>query len=103
MTELTAAERSLLSRCPLLLGGDEALVLRVAGSEDAWVQDFAAGEVLYQPHRFLRCLGVLLSGQVRVTNGALSVSTLEAGELFGAAALYNDAPDYATTLTAHTP
>ena len=103
MTELTAAERSLLSRCPLLLGGDEALVLRVDGSEDAWVQDFAAGEVLYQPHRFLRCLGVLLSGQVRVTNGALSVSTLEAGELFGAAALYNDAPDYATTLTAHTP
>lgn len=103
MTELTAAERSLLSRCPLLLGGDEALVLRVAGSEDAWAQDFSAGEVLYQPHRFLRCLGVLLSGQVRVTNGALSVSTLEAGELFGAAALYNDAPDYATTLTAHTP
>ncbi len=44
--ELTAAERSLLSRCPLLLGGDEALVLRVAGSEDAWVQDFSAGEVL---------------------------------------------------------
>ena len=73
MTELTVQERALLGRCPLLLDADEALVLRVAGAEDAWVQDFAAGEVLYQPHRFLRCLGVLLSGQVRVTNGALSV------------------------------
>ena len=103
MTELTEEERALLGRCPLLLGADEALVLRVAGTEDAWVQDFTAGEILYQPHRFLRCLGLLLAGQVRVTNGTLSVSTLEAGELFGAAALYNDAPDYATTLTAHTP
>lgn len=103
MAELTAEEMVLLSRCPLLLGADEALVQRVAGTEDAWVQDFADGEVLYQPHRFLRCLGLLLVGQVRVTNGTLSVSTLEAGELFGAAALYNDAPDYATTLTAHTP
>ena len=103
MAELTVEERTLLGGCPLLLGADEALVVRVAGAKDAWVQDFSAGEVLYQPHRFLRCLGVLLSGQVRVTNGTLSVSTLEAGELFGAAALYNDAPDYATTLTAHTP
>lgn len=103
MAELTAEEMVLLSRCPLLLGADDALVQRVAESEDAWVQDFAAGEVLYQPHRFLRCLGLLLTGQVRVTNGTLSVSTLEAGELFGAAALYNDTPDYATTLTAHTP
>lgn len=103
MAELTAEEMELLSRCPLLLGAEEALVRRVAATEDAWVQDFAAGEVLYQPHHFLRCLGLLLAGQVRVTNGTLSVSTLEAGELFGAAALYNDTPDYATTLTAHTP
>lgn len=103
MAELTVDELTLLSRCPLLLGADDALVRRAAGTEDTWVQDFAAGEMLYQPHHFLRCLGVLLSGQVRVTNGPLSVSTLEAGELFGAAALYNDAPDYATTLTAHTP
>ena len=35
-----------------------------------------------------------------MTKGSLTVSTLEPGDLFGAAALYNDAPDYATTLTA---
>ena len=33
-------------------------------------------------------------------SGSLTVSTLEPGDLFGAAALYNDSPDYATTLTA---
>ena len=41
-----------------------------------------------------------LSGRVLVTKGSLTVSTLEPGDLFGAAALYNDSPDYATTLTA---
>ena len=43
---------------------------------------------------------LLLSGRVLVTKGSLTVSTLEPGDLFGAAALYNDSPDYATTLTA---
>lgn len=103
MTELTTEEIALLSRCPLLTGADKALVQRVSQAEDAWVQNFSDGEILYQPDHFLRCLGLLLAGHVRVTNGTLSVSTLEPGELFGAAALYNDAPDYATTLTAHTP
>jgi CRP-like cAMP-binding protein len=58
------------------------------------------GETIYTPHRFRRCLGVLLSGQVRVSKENLVVSTLRAGDLFGAAALFTDSPDYATTLTA---
>ena len=45
----------------------------------------------------------ILSGQVQVTNGSLSVSLLRAGELFGAAALYNDAPEFAAVLTAQSP
>jgi CRP-like cAMP-binding protein len=60
----------------------------------------ARGETIYTPHRFRRCLGVLLSGQVRVSKENLVVSTLRAGDLFGAAALFTDSPDYATTLTA---
>ena len=38
-----------------------------------------------------------------MTNGSLSVSLLRAGELFGAAALYNDAPEFAAVLTARSP
>ena len=34
---------------------------------------------------------------------SLIMSVLGPGELFGAAALFNDRPDYATTLTARTP
>lgn len=103
MVELTSEELALLARCPFFLEADPALISRAVSAEDVWIQSFSSGQILYQPQRFLRCLGVLLSGHVRVTSGTLSVSTLEPGELFGAAALYNDAPDYATTLTAHTP
>lgn len=58
------------------------------------------GETIYTPHRFRRCLGVLLSGRVRVTKDALVVSNLAEGDVFGAAALFTDSEDYATTLTA---
>ena len=58
------------------------------------------GEIIYTPHRFRRCLGVLLSGRVRVSKDALVVSVLQAGDVFGAAALFTGSEDYATTLTA---
>ena len=99
--ELTEHERDLLGRCPFFRGAEE-LLDRILSLPAVTAETFSPGETVYQPHRFRRCLGFLLSGQVRVTNGTLAVSVLEAGELFGAAALYNDLPDYATTLTART-
>ena len=101
--ELSPKELLLLGRCPFFRGAGEALLCRVLALPDVSAEDFRAGEPVYQPHQFRRCLGFLLSGQVQVTNASLSVSVLEAGELFGAAALYNNLPDYATTLTARTP
>ena len=46
---------------------------------------------------------VVLEGRVQVNKGALIMSVLEPGDLFGAAALFNDRADYATTLTARAP
>ena len=90
----------LLLRCPLFQACPEALVRDVLVRSGCSVEDFSSGAEIYRPDRFRRCLGLLLSGRVLVTKGSLTVSTLEPGDLFGAAALYNDAPDYATTLTA---
>ena len=101
--ELSQEELQLLGRCPFFRGAPEELLRRVLTLPGASIEVFPAGAVVYQPHQFRRCLGFLLSGQVQVTSAALSVSVLEAGELFGAAALYNDLPDYATTLTARAP
>ena len=60
------------------------------------------GQTIYTPHRFQRCLGVLLQGRIRVSKDTLVVSTLAAGDVFGAAALFTDSEGYATTLTALT-
>ena len=58
------------------------------------------GETAYERHRFRRCLGILLAGRIQVRKESLLVSTLQAGEVFGAAALFNEQEDYPTTLTA---
>ena len=100
---LTREELNLLVACPLLRNCPEETILRIAGAEGAGLADFSAGQVIYDPTHFRRCLGVVLSGQLQVTKGSLAVSLLEAGELFGAAALYSDAPEYATTITAKRP
>ena len=64
---------------------------------------YPPGAVIYRPEDFLRSLGILMTGQVRVTKDPLTVSVLQPGALFGAAALYNDMPRYAAALTALSP
>ena len=58
------------------------------------------GRTIYTPEDFRRCLGLLVSGTVQVSKENLIVSVLGPGELFGAAALFNDEEAYVTTLTA---
>lgn len=100
---LTEDEWGRLCNCPLFLNCQQQVLLGALADSDCSLQSFDNGQTLYQPHRFSRCLGVLLSGSVRVTRDALVISVLSPGDLFGAAALFNEEPDYATTLTACTP
>ena len=92
-----------LGRCPLLRGVPEDGIARLLDEPGAELVSFSGGQVVYSPQHFSRRLGVLLSGSLQVTKGELTVSCLEPGELFGAAALYCDAPQYATTITARRP
>lgn len=96
-------ERSQLLNCPLFRDCAPETVSRTLDDSGCSVHCFDTGQTLYRPHHFSRCLGILLSGRVRVTRDTLSISMLSPGELFGAAALFNDRPDYATTLTACAP
>lgn len=100
---LTKADRSHLLRCPLFRNCSDDDVHLALADPECTLHTFESGQTLYQPHRFSRCLGVLLSGGVRVTRDSLAISVLSPGDLFGAAALFNDRTDYATTLTACTP
>lgn len=100
---LTQAEQEQLSRCALFIGCSASDLQRILEDTDCTYRAYETGQTVYEPHQFQRCLGVLLSGNVRVTRDALVISVLSPGDLFGAAALFNDRPDYATTLTACTP
>lgn len=99
---LKQEELSLLARCPLFRQADGALLRSLTELEGASLVQFDPG-IVYSPRHFRRSLGVVLSGQLQVTKGSLAVSVLEPGDLFGAAALYSDEPEFATTITARGP
>ena len=101
--ELTQKEWLTVQNCPLFRDMEEQSVQQVIHGGMWQRKEYAKGEVIYDPHTFSRKLGVLLIGKVRVNKGDLAVSRLKPGELFGAAALFNQAPDYVTTLTALVP
>lgn len=98
--QLTPAELDHLSGCALFLNCAPEDIQKALAHKDCSVHSYEAGQTLYEPHQFQRCLGVLLTGGVRVTRDTLVISVLSPGDLFGAAALFNDRPDFATTLTA---
>lgn len=100
---LTDGELDRLITCPVFRDCSRTLVQTALSCPDCTLHSFQSGQTLYRPNRFSRCLGILLSGSVRVTKDALAISVLTPGDLFGAAALFNDHPDYAATLTAISP
>ena len=97
---LSAQEWQLLCGCALFQGCGRQQVQLVLEDAACTLGVYETGQTVYRPEQFSRCLGVLLSGGIRVTRDSLAISVLSPGELFGAAALFNDRPDYATTLTA---
>ena len=103
MYPLTDAEKQALCTCSLFCGTDEGLLAQLLSHADAALAVFHPGDTVYEPHRFQRRLGILLDGCLQVTKGGLSISALHPGDLFGAAALYSDAEDFATTITAAKP
>lgn len=90
--------REQLERHPLFQGvKPEQLDRALSGADEACI---SRGETVYDRLRFRRCLGMILEGELTVRKESLLVSTLRPGDVFGAAALFNDQEDYPTTLTA---
>lgn len=99
---LTAQELETVCASPLFQDySPEQLnaLLRITGCD---VRRYARGAELCSPANFRKELAIVLSGQILVTKGGgeLVVSALSPGDLYGAAALFNDEPDYVSTLTA---
>lgn len=90
--------REQLERHPLFQGVKPEQLDRALSGTD--VTCISRGETVYDRLRFRRCLGVILEGELTVRKESLLVSTLRPGDIFGAAALFNEQEDYPTTLTA---
>lgn len=103
MAQLSPEELTLLQSTFFFSGTDPALAAAAAADPRCTLLISPRGQVVYDPIHFRRCLGVVLAGGVRVSKGDMLVSHLTPGELFGAAALFNDRTDYAATLTACAP
>lgn len=100
VAEWNEAELALLDSLYLFQGASVGTARRAALDPRCQRLERMKGESVYTPHHFSRSLGVVLSGRVRVTKGSLIVNVLGPGDLFGAAALFNDREDYAAALTA---
>ena len=95
---LNQEDWEILEGCPLLRHCSPALLDQI--KQEGRLEFFPTGAMVYSPSHFCRCLGILLAGRLQVTKGTLTVSYLEPGDLFGAAALYTEAPEFVTTITA---
>ena len=99
-TGISTADLVICQRSDLLGACSPAALLELMTSSQLIYDRFPAGSVVYDPTHFQRCLGILLEGQLQVTKGGLSVSVLEPGDVFGAAALFSDRAEFETTITA---
>ena len=92
---------SMLRDLFLFAGAPEALGM----VKDAQTKPYRRGEIIYDPDRCPRALGVLLSGRAEAVSAAQTKTVLSAfapGAVFGAAALFGMEGDYVSRIRAVT-
>ena len=103
--KLTEIETELVSKTELFRGSPPSVLARILAVSDCTAAEYEKNEVVYDKANFYRSLGIVLEGRLRVTKEnadkrPIVMSTLQRGAIFGAAALFNSEPEYATKITA---
>lgn len=106
--KISDKELNIVMGTRLFRGAPDTVLRKVLAATDCEVRDFTKGDTVYSEKSFSRSLGVVLSGRLRVTKDnadghAMIMSTLVPSSLFGAAALFNDAEQYVTNISALEP
>ena len=101
---LSKRELKIIHGCFLFRDVDEFVVEQMVYYHRCTIKEYKKDQVIYSRYDFERSLGILLSGRIRVEkpNSALLISTLRAGETFGAAAMFHQESVYVNELTALT-
>ena len=103
--KLNEIEMELVSKTELFRGSPPSVLTRILAVSDCTAAEYEKNEVVYDKTNFYRSLGIVLEGRLRVTKEnadkrPIVMSTLQRGAMFGAAALFNSEPEYATKITA---
>lgn len=103
--KLNETETELVLKTELFRGSPPSVLTRILAVSDCTAADYEKNDVVYDKTNFSRSLGIVLDGRLRVTKEnadkrPIVMSTLQRGALFGAAALFNSEPEYATKVTA---
>lgn len=103
--KLNEIETELVSKTELFRGSPPSVLTRILAVSDCTAAEYEKNEVVYDKTNFYRSLGIVLEGRLRVTKEnadkrPIVMSTLQRGAIFGAAALFNSEPEYATKITA---
>ena len=103
--KLNGTETELVLKTELFRGSPPGVLTRILAVSDCTVAAYEKNEVVYDKTNFSRSLGIVLEGRLRVTKEnadkrSIVMSTLQRGTMFGAAALFNSEPEYATKITA---
>lgn len=103
--KLNGTETELVLKTELFRGSPPGVLTRILAVSDCTAAEYEKNEVVYDKTNFSRSLGIVLEGRLRVTKEnadkrPIVMSTLQRGAMFGAAALFNSEPEYATKITA---
>lgn len=103
--KLNETEMEMVLKTELFRGSPPSVLTRILAVSDCTAADYEKNDVVYDKTNFSRSLGIVLEGRLRVTKEnadmrPIVMSTLQIGALFGAAALFNSEPEYATKITA---
>lgn len=103
--KLNGTETELVLKTELFRGSPPGVLTKILAVSDCTAAAYEKNEVVYDKTNFSRSLGIVLEGRLRVTKEnadkrSIVMSTLQRGAMFGAAALFNSEPEYATKITA---
>ena len=104
----TSQDMAIIETAFIFRNVDEVIVERIVTDDRCRFVLFDKGQEIYNEENFNHALGIILSGKATVEKNTLddrrlSISTLEPGMCFGAAAMFHKPGNYLNVITAAKP
>lgn len=97
----------IVMRSKIFKGTAESIMTRMALSTDCEMEQYNKCQIICSPKNYKRSIGIIVDGTARIQKPVadgkrLTLNTLNAGDVFGAAAVFNDTSVYVNEIYALT-